>query len=84
MNMDRIAKITDAYVRHYTDNDSVVAYVTWVDEGGRQGRTETKLPWKWGDWVNHPASHLMYLGRHMAALFTRANREGIAIRGETW
>lgn len=79
-----IARITDAYVRYYTDTDRVAACVEWLDIGGRQGRTETLLPYKLGQHLHYPPSMFILLGRHMEALFRRANREGIAIRGETW
>ena len=35
-----IAKITDAYVRHYSDNGQTKAYVEWIDNRGKAGRTE--------------------------------------------
>lgn len=35
-----IAKILKAYLRHYSDNDTTVAYVEWVDTTGKKGRTE--------------------------------------------
>ncbi len=70
----RIARITDAYVRHYSDNGQTTAYVEWHDEDGDCGRTGDNL---------FPCEHVV-LGAHMTALFARANREGIAIRGETW
>ena len=35
-----IQRITDAYVRHYTDNGQTTAYVEWVDREGKSGRTE--------------------------------------------
>ncbi len=69
-----IARITDAYVRRYSDNEQVKLYVEWVSDAGTSGRTEGEL------W---PCEHTP-IGGHMAALFARANREGIAIRGETW
>lgn len=37
-----IRTITKAYVRLYTDNGQVTAYVEWVDGKGRTGRTEGK------------------------------------------
>ncbi|KKL22226.1 hypothetical protein LCGC14_2437570 [marine sediment metagenome] len=74
MKVQRIAQVTDAYVRHYSDNGQTTAYVEWYDQDGDGGRTEGNL---------FPCEHVV-LGAHMAALFARANREGIAIRGETW
>lgn len=35
-----IAKITRAYVRHYSDNGQTVAYVEWIDHKGKKGRSE--------------------------------------------
>lgn len=37
-----IAKITKAYIRHYADSGQTTAYVEWVDEKGKTGRTEGK------------------------------------------
>lgn len=37
-----IAKITKAYIRHYTDNGQTTAYVEWRDAKGKAGRTEGK------------------------------------------
>lgn len=84
-----IAKITRAYIRHYRDNGQTTAYVEWMDGRGVNGRTEgaarkagcdcqscgQPLP---DDWRG------MALGAHMAALFNRAEREGVAIGRETW
>ena len=35
-----IATITKAYIRTYTDNGQTVAYVEWIDDRGKSGRTE--------------------------------------------
>lgn len=35
-----IKKITKCYVRTYSDNGQITAYVEWVDNTGRTGRTE--------------------------------------------
>ena len=70
-----IAKITDAYVRYYYDNQSYKAYVEWIDEHGRAGRTQ-------GDAVHNPPWEPV--GEHMIALFARAKREGIEPRREHW
>jgi len=37
-----IAKITNAYVRTYSDTGQQTAYVEWTDPQGRSGRTEGK------------------------------------------
>ena len=37
-----IKKITQAYIRHYSDNKQTVAYVEWSDDEGNSGRTEGK------------------------------------------
>ena len=74
MKVQRIAQVTDAYVRHYSDNGQTTAYVEWIGSDGGSGLTGGNL---------FPCPHVV-LGSHMTALFARANREGIAIRGETW
>ena len=80
-----IARITDAYVRHYRDSDDFKTYVEWVDDHGQTGRTESSAardPFHWRAW---PLSVYMFTGsEHMAALLARAGREGVPIRGETW
>lgn len=35
-----IKQITKAYVRTYSDSGQVTAYVEWVDDKGKAGRTE--------------------------------------------
>lgn len=40
--MSTISKITKAYVRTYSDSGQVTAYVEWVDNKGKTGRTEGK------------------------------------------
>lgn len=35
-----IKEITKAYIRTYTDSGQVKAYVEWVDDKGKKGRTE--------------------------------------------
>lgn len=63
-----IAKITKAYVRHYSDNDDIRSYVEWIDSAGVEGRTEGEVP----------------LGTHMLALLERAKREGVTPTYEQW
>lgn len=68
--------ITRAYIRHYSDNGQTKAYVEWADGA----RTE-------GDFGPCPCcgqARLDNLGTHMAALFARAQREGLTIERETW
>ena len=36
----RIARFTKAYIRTYSDTGQTVAYVEWIDSGGKVGRTE--------------------------------------------
>lgn len=36
----QIVKVTKAYVRTYSDNGQITAYVEWIDGRGRTGRTE--------------------------------------------
>jgi len=62
-----ITKITKAYTRKYTDNGQLSAYVKWIDNNGKSGRTEGK-----------PENF------HMAALFNRAQKEGVEITHEVW
>ena len=35
-----ITRITKAYIRTYTDNGQTKAYVEWIDDHDRTGRTE--------------------------------------------
>ena len=70
---DRIAKITKAYVRHYSDNGQTTAYVEWLDESGHAGRTEGEADYAWGP-----------ISSHMHALFKRAEREGLTIAWQKW
>ena len=35
-----ITKITRAYIRQYSDNGQVTAYVEWLCQKGKSGRTE--------------------------------------------
>lgn len=74
-----IAKITKAYVRTYSDNGQTTAYVEWVDERGRPGRTEGPM-WRHATGPNGP--QVFY--SHMQALFARAKREGAPITREHW
>jgi hypothetical protein len=66
--MTTIAKITKAYVRTYSDNQTTRSYVEWIDTKGVEGRTEGAVP----------------LGTHMLALFERAKREGVTPIYEQW
>lgn len=36
----RIAEITKAYIREYSDSGQITAYVEWIDTNGKSGRTE--------------------------------------------
>lgn len=63
-----ITKITDTYLRRYTDNGQVAVYVEWIDRNGKRGRTEGAFP----------------PGTHMQALLNRAQREGVPHRFEKW
>lgn len=75
--MATIAKITDAYVRHYSDNGQTTAYVAWVDSKGRTGRTEGAVRAESGTLAQ-------VYGEHMGALMARAICHGIEIRRERW
>lgn len=81
-------KITRAYVRHYSDNGQTKAYVGWLDDKGKSGRTEGDVgpcPCCGAERVaSFAGGRKIQLGSHMAALFARAEREGVAIEQETW
>ena len=68
-----IAKITDAYIRRYSDSGQVTAYVEWIDGRGKKGRTEGPA-----DALGNP------IGSHMTALFARAYRAGVMPRTDSW
>lgn len=72
-----IAKITDAYVRHYSDNGQTKVYVNWVDHRGNLGRTE-------GDVRAANGTLAQVYGEHMGALLARAICHGVEIRHERW
>ncbi len=72
-----IAKITDAYVRTYSDNGQTKAYVEWVDYKGQAGRTE-------GDVYALEGTLAQVYGDHMGALMARAICMGVEIRREVW
>lgn len=69
-----IKQITRAYIRRYSDSGQETAYVEWIDNRGKAGRTEG--PCQFSDCIP--------IGGHMQALFERAIREGIKIECETW
>lgn len=75
-----IARITHAYVRHYSDNGQTKAYVEWIDNKGKTGRTEGE----YGPCACCGSPRVNNLGQHMNALFERAKREGVTIERETW
>ncbi len=94
-----IAKITRAYIRHYTDNNQKTAYVEWIDRRGRAGRIEGNLGGRkirslfnepheancnWSKGDPCSCGQPNALGQHMKALFDRAEREGVSIEHETW
>lgn len=72
-----IAQITRAYVRHYRDNDSRVAYVEFVDGKGKPGRLEAPVRAATGTLAQ-------VYGEHMGAIMARAICHGIEIERETW
>lgn len=63
-----ITKITKAYTRHYSDNNQTTTYVEWIDNKGREGRTEGTIT---------PRGH-------MEALVMRAAREGVKLEQQIW
>ena len=72
-----IAKITKAYIRHYSDNGQTTAYVEWIDHNGKPGRTE-------GNIRKHSGTLSECYGDHMGALFARAICHGINVERQTW
>lgn len=72
-----ISKITRAYVRTYTDNGQTVAYVEWIDNKGKSGRTE-------GGIHSDCCVREPHFGSHMTALLDRAKREGLQVEREQW
>ena len=66
-----IARITAAYMRHYSDEDRWTAYVEWIDDRGDSGVTEG--PAKPDGTPVHP---------HLQSLFERAKRAGIEPKAE--
>lgn len=77
---EMIAKITKAYIRHYSDNGQTTAYVDWLDSKGKPGRTGGPALWLRDDLDQRHAPD----GEHMRALFARADREGVHISREVW
>lgn len=79
----RIAKITAAYIRTYSDTGQTKACVKWIDVRGHAGIAE-------GDVTSHcpyckqSMSDTNGLSPHMKALFDRARREGITILYQEW
>lgn len=72
-----ITKITRAYTRHYSDNGQTFAYVEWIDNKGRSGRTE-------GAQHSDCCVRTPHFATHMQALLNRAEREGLTIERERW
>lgn len=72
-----IARITRACVRHYRDSDSRVAYVDWIGDDGRAGRTEAPVRAVTGTLAQ-------VYGLHVGALMARAICHGVEIERETW
>lgn len=61
--------IKRAYTRLYSDSGQLTAYVEWADGSRTEGSAEEPLKPK---------------GAQMAALFTRAQRDGIPVTHEKW
>lgn len=79
-----IKKITRAYVRHYRDNGQMTAYVEWIDGRGKAGRTEGVVGPCPCCGNRRDIVGAIELDEHMAALFRRAEREGLKIEQEIW
>ena len=73
-----IARITRAYVTRYWDSGQTTAYVEWIDQRGRPGRTEGKM----GPCPHCERGHAFSFGAPMTALLDRAVREGLTIERE--
>lgn len=72
-----ITKITRAHIRTYSDSGQVTAYVEWIDNKGRTGRTE-------GSQHSNCCVREPHFGTHMQALLQRASREGLTVESERW
>lgn len=80
-----ITHITRAFVRHYRDNGQITACVEWVDHRGSTGRTEGTASSRDFERQSFAVAEKNYhLGSHMAALFSRAIRDGLTIEHEIW
>lgn len=74
-----IRTITKAYTRFYRDNGQRTAYVEWIGNDGKPGRTEAPVI----VWDTDRTLCDVY-GPHMGALFARAICHGIPIEHEVW
>lgn len=70
--------ITRTYVRRYSDNGQITAYVEWSNGS----RTESSLAVR--ESCRHHESRLFLFSSHMHSLFARAKREGVTMTRETW
>lgn len=68
--------ITRAYVRRYSDNGQIVAYVEWAN-GARTESTLRVLD------IGRNRRAVTF-GSHMHALFARAKASGLRLQRETW
>lgn len=75
-----IKQFTRVYVRTYSDNGQVTAYVEWVDHAGNKGRTEGSALRS----GNFRRPKTATFGEHMHALVRAAKRQGISLQRETW
>lgn len=74
-----IQRILRAYVRTYSDTGQVKAYVEFIDEFGRPSRVEGPAPGAKCHECGQP-----HRSTHIAALFARAERDGLSIEDEMW
>lgn len=80
-----IARITKAYIRRYSDNGQVTAYVEWTDGRGCTGRTEGTAQSRDFERVRRTdGGEPFHVDLHMDALLSRAVREGVPVTRETW
>lgn len=69
--------IKRAYVRRYSDNGQITAYVEWSN-GARTEATLRRVEGRKG----RPADFTF--GEHMHALFGNAKRSGLKLQRENW
>ena len=78
-------EIKRAYIRHYRDSDSTVAYCEWADGGRTEGHIRTQCGCVHGEQPSHfIGCNGAPFGEHMTALLARAVRDGAPVSFEVW